>query len=327
MDIMFVLLSILGGVAIAGTSFFASSLLGPAVKKMGIIDPAGGIPLWGGLSFMSIIAVVAILLLSGVNSQITIVLLGIVAITVFGLLDDVIGLPPIPQLIFQGLLASLVVWSVVGVSVAPLVIALVVILIASINSVNWIDGIDGLASAFGITVFSIVGLYVVFQGSYNLGIFLLYAAAAIAGFLVINKFPARMYMGTAGSMGLGFIIASIPLINISLLPLVITLLALPLADAIWVIAQRLYAGDSIMQGDKRHLHYRLLDSGWKETHIITLYVLATIAFGISSILIGPSYLIAGGSIALGAILVGAVYFTTNKGYITLYNVFFGKEGA
>jgi len=338
MDIQLVSLIILGGVGLAAASFFATSLLRPVVERVGVFGSPQHVPLWGGLAFMGIISILALIFLGNGADQLIVLLLGFVVLTLFGLLDDVIGLSPMPQLIFQVIIAFLVVLGITmpgeGITLAgalPLASLVmsegsvnipsvafwtstifgVAFLIAALNTINWIDGIDGLASATGVTFFSVAGIVVLLLGFVYPGIFLLFAGATLFGFFIINKPPARMYMGTAGSMGIGLVAASIPLLHPTLLPVIVILLALPFGDAIWVIVKRVYAKRSLLQGDRRHLHYQLIDAGWKDTHVIALYVGATLVSGIAIGVFGSSLMIAGVSIVVG------VLFTVGM------NIFFG----
>ena len=330
MDIQLASLIVLGGASLAAASFFATSLLRPAVATLGVFASSGRVPLWGGLAFMGIISILALLFLGNGESQLVALLLGFMALTVFGLLDDVMGLSPIPQLMFQMMIALLVVLGITmpegGITLAgslPLASLVasgdivgsvpsiafwtstifgVVFLIAALNAINWIDGIDGLASATGVTFFGMAGVISLSLGFVYPGIFLLFAGATLLGFFAINKPPARIYMGTAGSMGIGFVAASVPILHPILLPVILALLALPFGDALWVIIKRLYARRSPLQGDRRHLHYQLIDAGWKDTHVIALYVGATMLAGVAISVFGSSLVVAGASIAVGMLL-------------------------
>jgi UDP-GlcNAc:undecaprenyl-phosphate GlcNAc-1-phosphate transferase len=100
---------------------------------------------------------------------------------------------------------------------------------------------------------------------------------AILGFLLFNVYPARIMAGTSGSMFLGFFIATLSVIAGTKIATALLVLALPVADALWVIGERLYAGTSVFHPDERHLHYRLRKLGWTEGYIAFAFFSVTLA--------------------------------------------------
>jgi len=95
-----------------------------------------------------------------------------------------------------------------------------------------------------------------------LGIISIILAGAVLGFLVFNFHPAKIFMGTSGSMFLGFILATLAIFSGGKIATALLVMGFPVMDAIWVIAQRIKSGKSPFKGDARHLHYRLLEKGW-----------------------------------------------------------------
>lgn len=165
------------------------------------------------------------------------------------------------------------------VALSPDLSALVTILwtIAVINAVNLIDGLDGLAA--GVVVIASASLLVYAVSSTPLEatpteLLMLVVAAACIGFLPHNFHPASIFMGDAGSMLLGLLLASGTVLGFSrtdeprfvdvagfvvpvLLPVLV--LAIPLADAAFTVFRRVKGGRSVFHGDKEHLHHRLFD--------------------------------------------------------------------
>src|SRR5262249_41819610 len=137
------------------------------------------------------------------------------------------------------------------------------------NSFNMLDNMDGLAASVGLIV------AVLFCGA-ELAVSSLFAPAvmlvvvgALAGFLVHNHFPARLFMGDAGSNFLGFLLGAMTVAGTFtrddpgnayspygvLAPLLV--MAVPLYDMTSVILIRLSEGRSPFLGDRRHFSHRL----------------------------------------------------------------------
>ncbi|MDP3957782.1 MAG: undecaprenyl/decaprenyl-phosphate alpha-N-acetylglucosaminyl 1-phosphate transferase, partial [bacterium] len=91
-------------------------------------------------------------------------------------------------------------------------------------------------------------------------------------------YPARILAGTVGSMFLGFLVATLAVIAGTKIATALLVLSLPIADAFFVIWQRLREGVSIFQPDKRHLHYKLMELGWSERRIAWFF------FGVTALI-------------------------------------------
>ena len=137
------------------------------------------------------------------------------------------------------------------------------------NSFNLLDNMDGLAATVG--ALSLVAIAILVPGTYVVALSL---AAAALGFVVINKPPAKMYMGDAGSLMLGFGIAltSIFAANTARGLHSAVLLVLPVAVAVFdtslVIASRLSTGRPVQSGGKDHFSHRLRLLGWSEYQVL-----------------------------------------------------------
>ena len=152
-------------------------------------------------------------------------------------------------------------------------------IIGLMNAVNLIDIMDGLSS--GIAIIACMAFF--FINSPLEASYVNFAAIALAGaclgFIKYNFNPARIFMGDAGSMFIGLILAAVSLgANYStknpigvLTPIVI--LAIPIYDTIYIIIKRLEKGKSIFLGSKDHVALRLNIHGFsiKKT-VIYLYI-------------------------------------------------------
>lgn len=205
-------------------------------------------------------------------------LAGAGALVLVGVWDDAKALRPRLKLAFQIAVCAAVVapadlqvdflrhWSVVLAWVAAFGWMVLVT-----NAYNLLDHADGLSGAVAfIGAVTLTGGAILSNDAESARLWSC-MAAAIAGFLFLNRPPARIYMGDAGSMAIGFLIAcgtlqttfwpsaegGAPLGVLS--PLLIC--AIPLFDTIAVMVKRLRRGRPLMQGDRNHISHRLTRLG------------------------------------------------------------------
>lgn len=173
-----------------------------------------------------------------------------------------------------------------------------------LNSLNWLDGTDGLAG--GVTLASLATIFFLsFKPEVNqpaVAILCAIAGGAVLGFLVFNFNPAKILAGTSGAWFFGFILASLSIFAGAKIATVMMAVLIPILDLLRVVWERYRAGQSIFQKDRRHLHYLLLERGIGERKIFFLYFLA-------SSLIGALALNLNGMGKLGMMgAVGIIYF-------------------
>lgn len=160
--------------------------------------------------------------------------------------------------------------------------ATVLWLIGCVNIVNLMDGLDGLAGSLGAIVSVTLALFAVSVGNYDMAAVALILAGAIAGFLIHNWPPARIYLGDSGSMTIGFLVGvmalqtSMKMTTTFTLAVPVVLLSVPIFDTLMAIVRRKLEGTGIGEGDRRHIHHRLQDSGLSKSQ--ALIVLAGLCF-------------------------------------------------
>ncbi|MBA5866267.1 MAG: hypothetical protein GDA67_06160 [Nitrospira sp. CR1.3] len=206
-------------------------------------------------------------------------LAGGLTILLFGIWDDRVGLAYGMKFAGQAL-AAFIVLAVGGIQIdsLPMVpdewmapwISLpltFLALIAVTNAVNLADGLDGLAG--GLSLISFAGMaYLAFQtDDAVLMLMVVSVLGGLLGFLRYNTYPARIFMGDAGSQFLGFYLGVTGLVLTDQAhgpysPMVALFVwGLPLLDTLGVMIQRWREGRSPFVGDRNHLHHKLLGMG------------------------------------------------------------------
>jgi UDP-GlcNAc:undecaprenyl-phosphate GlcNAc-1-phosphate transferase len=223
-----------------------------------------------------------------------------VTIGVIGLWDDVKNLHPMPRFIGQSI-AGVVVASILiftnnlgnptGSTLLDMFITILWI-VGICNSINFFDNLDG--GAAGTTAISAIGLSILTlsNGQTFLAALSLVVAGATLGFLIWNKSPARIYMGDAGALFLGVLIATIAVrlnpetdSRFASFAIPILLLAIPILDTTVAVISRLRRGVSPFQGGKDHLSHRLIRTGLsRKVTAILLWLLSAI-FAVIAIII------------------------------------------
>ncbi len=215
-------------------------------------------PLLGGAAIAAgALVAVAIGLPSGREGVVLVLCAG--AAFALGLLDDFRGLAPATKLVGQVILGAALFIGGIQVEIVsfpPIAFLLTVFwIVAMMNALNLMDNMDGLAAGIAAIAALMLGLTAdPTQPAASIA-----AAAtcgAALGFLVHNFHPARVFMGDAGSLFLGFMLAATALLhtasgaaNLGLAVIApIAVLALPIFDTALVTASRRSAGRSISRG-------------------------------------------------------------------------------
>ena len=207
-----------------------------------------------------------------------------------GLWDDIKNLPPLPRFIAQTIAgvftsAILISSSTVGTPTGSQTLDAIfttIWIVGICNSINFFDNLDG-GAAGTIAISSIALTILGINGhQYLVGGLAAVTAGATVGFLLWNKSPARIYMGDAGALFLGILIASL---TIRLHPSAETqwtsfatpllLIAVPILDTSVAVLSRLRRKISPFQGGRDHLSHRLVRAGLERPQAaITLWVLS-----------------------------------------------------
>jgi len=159
----------------------------------------------------------------------------------------------------------------------PLTIAWIV---GMMNTVNFLDGLDGLAAGVGSIAAALFAVHLtsVWQ-NYELAYYALALCGACVGFLLFNFHPARVFLGSAGAMTLGYALATLSILAPARVMTALLILVIPIADTTFLVFDRWRHGRSPFQGDRGHLHYRLMDLGLSQRQIVLGYWMFCGVFG------------------------------------------------
>ena len=210
-----------------------------------------------------------------------------------GLIDDIKKLSPWPRFVVQnivGLVISVVLvatnsfGSPTGSKVLDLIISIVWI-VGITNSINFFDNVDGGASGT-VAISALFLFFLSIQGSqYFIAALSIVLAGSTFGFLLWNRPPARIYMGDAGALFLGVLLATLtlrfnpnPIDRLSSLAIPVLLLAIPILDTSVAVTSRLRRRISPFQGGRDHLSHRLIRESFSKRKSVILLWLATLFF-------------------------------------------------
>jgi UDP-GlcNAc:undecaprenyl-phosphate/decaprenyl-phosphate GlcNAc-1-phosphate transferase len=136
--------------------------------------------------------------------------------------------------------------------------------VGMMNAINFIDGLDGLLSGF--TLISCLFLFAISVVHANpvVALVVIALAGSALGFLPYNFNPAKIFLGDAGSLFIGYVFATVSIIGASKTAIAISIvvpvvvLALPILDTAAVILRRARAGKAITEADRGHFHHQLI---------------------------------------------------------------------
>lgn len=226
-------------------------------------------------------------------------IIGATASTALGVIDDVMDLRPWVKLVGQLLIGVMMyefgfrIERISNPFGAELSVMGVISLIGTVlwfallmNGINMIDGVDGLAAGIVAISGATLGVIALDLQQPAAAMIAFVVSAACVGFLPHNFFPARIFMGDAGSLLLGFLLAALTLMSSSKTPAVLTLAVpivavfLPLFETIFAFSRRLAKGQHPFKADRSHLHHRFLDLGFTERRTVLILYYLTAYVGV-----------------------------------------------
>ncbi|MDR3650552.1 MAG: hypothetical protein P4L20_15780 [Acidimicrobiales bacterium] len=213
-----------------------------------------------------------------------------------GVLDDRLDVPAPLRLLGQiaiGVGIAVVVPTRIGGAGGGVLVVLVSVLL--MNGTNFLDGLDALAG--GVVAVACVAFAVVLHGpGRDLAVA---GAAALAGFLLYNRPPARVYLGDAGAYLLGATLAL--LLSWAWAPgtpspvgvASLVIVAVPVAEVAFAVVRRLRARQSVTTGDRRHPYDLVVAHGWSRGAAALAYIGGEALLGLAAVGASKAHTLAG----------------------------------
>jgi UDP-N-acetylmuramyl pentapeptide phosphotransferase/UDP-N-acetylglucosamine-1-phosphate transferase len=242
-------------------------------------------PRIGGLGIMAGLAVCSLILRPEGVFLLTLVALGL---AVLSLVDDLRGLSVRFRFAGHFLAAAATLYVLPAMPVWVSCLSLLA-LVWMTNLYNFMDGSDGLAGGMALFGFASYGAAAWLGGAESFALLAWIIAAAAAGFLVFNFPPARVFMGDAGSIPLGYLAAALGLAGwaAGMWPIAFPLLVFSpfIVDASVTLVRRLLRGEKIWQAHRSHYYQRLVLMGWSHRRLALLEYGVMAAAGISGLVL------------------------------------------
>ncbi|MCK9368815.1 undecaprenyl/decaprenyl-phosphate alpha-N-acetylglucosaminyl 1-phosphate transferase [Candidatus Dojkabacteria bacterium] len=351
--------------------FIATLLLTPVIgliaKKLNILDrPASergkglnkyddpnrhlhkvSVPFLGGLAVI-IPLLIAMFLFLKPSPELTPIIIGVILLTIAGILDDAFNLPATVQLIVQIIAASLIAFSVINFSfitnpfggvfsldiftsnfkflgmlgsfVFPGDLLIIPWIILCINALKWTAGSDGVLESNSIVIFALLFVLGIRNESSLIAVASIVTLGSLLGFMVYHFPPAKIHSGCTAKTVIGFLIASLALVNGAKIPTTIIILALPIADAFFVLGYRAIKFrpknpvELMRINDSSHLHHQLIRVGFTPQGVLFVESALTLAFGLIAVLTTGAYKLFGLFAVLLVILIiiSLMHFLSSK---------------
>ena len=305
-------------------ALYWTPMIRKAALQLGIVDKPDGrlkkhedaIPYLGGIAvFIAFLFTVGVFTDFG-QETLGLLLSGSIALMV-GLIDDFGAMDPLQKLLGQALAALVLIKSGIYIKLEflPIWVAIpltVLWILAVTNALNIIDILDGLASGVSVIAALSIAIANFMAGRAAVAFLSLVLAGSVLGFLRHNFFPAKIYLGDAGSLFIGFMLAALSMnagyTRANLLAVVspVLILGIPLFDLTLVMWIRWRNGIPVMKGSPDHFALRLrrLKLSVRETAITTYILgvlLSTVALLMSQVTFEWAVITMGGTISFAGL--------------------------
>ncbi len=148
-----------------------------------------------------------------------------------------------------------------------------------------LDGLDGLTTGIvfigSLMIASLSSTDKFFQP--ETATLALVLAGACLGFLFFNFYPAKIFLGEGGSLLLGFLLGILAVIAGGKIATALLVMAIPILDLARVIFMRILHKQPFYKGDRRHLHFQLVDAGLGHRQSVILFYIIAFAFGFTTL--------------------------------------------
>lgn len=285
-------------IALGGGIALALSMYGPII--------VGGFVVWllhdpSNAAANTLLPAVILRHAGGISAKLpTVLAIGacVGALLITGLIDDRKPMGAPMKLTIQ-VAVALVTAGLIGVRIAealPVAIsvgATVIWIVFMTNAFNFLDNMDGLSAGVAAIASVIFAIAAARAGQVFVPVMALVMAGGLCGFLWFNFSPAKIFMGDAGSLVIGYLLGVVTILTTyydpsqGLRPLgivvPIVVLAVPIYDVISVVTHRIRLGESPFKADRRHFSHRLVQRGMSPRGAVLTIYLATAATGLPAI--------------------------------------------
>ncbi len=291
-------------------------------------------PLWGGIAIFTGFFVSMFLFSNIATGKLIGLFIASVVVLITGMIDDVKPLGAKGKLLMQIVAAIILVKSgfeinyftnffggseVIYLQSFALPIS-VIWIVGVTNTVNLIDGLDGLAAGISAIAAVTLSYIAILNLRYDAAMIMLILAGSSIGFLPYNFNPAKIFMGDAGALFLGLVLAAISvdgaLKGATALTVVVPILALgvPIFDTAFAILRRLINKRPIMEADKGHLHHRLMGMGLgQKKTVLSMYLISALMGAGAIALLKQNWIHATALLGLAAFVV---FIPINRSVLT-----------
>ena len=305
---------VITGLASFFTSFFLTNRFRKIALRLGVVDSPNQthkthtqpVPYLGGLSIVttSLIGMIAGFLILRPDTvglgEVLLLILPPTFLSVIGLLDDIANLKAFPRFVAQTI-SSLVVsilffingfFGTPSTSSALNLLISIIWIIGITNAFNFIDNLDGGAGGVAVIATATLLTSSLISGQELISACAVLLLGATLGFLVWNIHPARIYLGDAGALFIGSLLAALLIRLHPQAPSLIAawfvpafILAVPVLDTSVAVTSRIIRRVSPFQGGKDHISHRLIKIGFsRKQAAISIWLLATYFCAFSLIL-------------------------------------------
>ncbi|MHC4885760.1 MAG: MraY family glycosyltransferase, partial [Planctomycetota bacterium] len=161
------------------------------------------------------------------------------------------------------------------------------------NAFNLLDGMDGMVAGITVIAAGLMAIFCFMTQQIMIAFLLLILCGAVAGFLKSNWNPASIYMGSCGSLFLGYMMATVPLVvafmqeqsTLAAVAIPLLVLSVPIYDTISVISIRIRNKRSPFAPDHNHIFHRLSRLGLSVKKVVSIIYLLGFAVGLSAMLL------------------------------------------
>jgi UDP-GlcNAc:undecaprenyl-phosphate/decaprenyl-phosphate GlcNAc-1-phosphate transferase len=318
------MLLLIFGIAL-GVAVGVTPLVRRAAHRLGVIDApsarkihANPVPLLGGVAIY--LGVFVSLLLLGQFTyvqEVAVILAGATLMSMLGVWDDKWGMRPLIKLLGQVASASLLFFG--GVRVEFLqnsylnFLATVLWVVTITNALNLMDNMDGLAGGIAAVTSIFFFLIATLTNQYLVAPLAAVLVGACAGFLYYNFKPGSIFMGDAGALFLGFMLAAVGIklrfpdnYDIVTWMVPVLVLGVPLFDTTLVTLSRIRRGIPISRGGKDHFSHRLVALGMTRREAVLVLFLIQGGLGVAALVVMQAEVYEGYVVG-AAVLIAALY--------------------